>query len=1169
MDMSGIDTEREIAEQERWERRRHRFGLAAVLWLVLASLVLGVVFLPRIASLPPVRERIVDRVNASLAPAALSVDDWTLRWLGGQHVAGIRFVDPVRGVAVAIAETDVSAGLLKLIPYRSIDAGVVTLRQPLVRLARAVLVASPSPVAVSPAAQPSAAPPPGDVAVAATPTAAAATAPRRNLLRIPVHAEVTVQEGRVVVADEFLGDTLLADQVEGALALNTWNKPVVVKGRCRVPFGDGGGSVRVAGELPEPRLWLTCAGDDSACKGALSLTVTALDLRVLRPLLTTLTGNEWVRQGVLNLTADVTLAGLRQMTVDAELALAGFSFAAPGLQPSPAGDIALTLAAKRDARGVALRSCALSSPWGSVAADGQFEATATAAVPTGRIAVTGVVDVVAAVRDFKSFLGLDETVRAERGKIHFSGALAGTTQARTLQCDASADDLLLFYGDEPIRLTPPPRAAVSVRLPYTEPPELVALDIVLPFARISGAGRLDRGSVSGEVNLTALSRDYRKIVRACPPMVGQILFQVTAARKGPFSEVSATAGIEDLAIEVGPGKRVIVQQADTHLAFKIPLQGGMPLPAADDVRWTCAFESSTVSGAVARVELPRAGRPTTAGGISAAFDLNVRELLAAFHTVLPLPAGSAAEGRLLMNLTAEVAGGAAEGKFTAAGRGVALQTTAWAANEPDVQAQGAVSFDGAAGVLSLTNLLLQARAARVDLPQMRLRGLGGGGPLAVAGVADVTADLGVISRWRQPSRAGISPSHIDGNLGLRVRASDVAAGTRVTLDGALNDLALNQARGRARLGEKKIALQGAAVMTSDARTLTLQALRASAEWFDVTAKGEITDLPGAASTSLSGTMAVNYDVLARRVAASGMNLVVLVGTPGPRPFTFTGDLGGGLPRLRSFAVANGALGVGGIRLLEMDLSPADATFALQEGVLKFSYQPVVGTGAIRLNPVVQVAVDPPLLEIGGSTPILDGVPLTQASTDTLLAMVNPLLRGCLVGGGVIDLIAMETLIPLAANAAEQVDTTFAVTLHDCPFTVAGVLGDALDFAGITRRELVVKETTIHAVCRNGRIETKPFAMVMNDHTLRFHGSVGFDQSVDYLIELPLTEKLVGRELWSFVEGLTLRLPVTGTLTNLKLDKTAGKKEVRRLLREAAARAWGGAATERLNELLRK
>jgi len=1173
MDMSGVDTEQDIAEQERWERRRRRFGLAAFLWLVLAGLVLGVVFLPRIASLPPVRDRIVARINASLAPAALSVDDWTLRWRGGQRAEGIRFVDPARGVAVAVAGADVSAGLLKLIPYRSVDAGVVTLREPLVRLARAVPAAGASAEASaeeSPA-QPTkltASTPAAGGTVAAPPAATAVAGPRSALLRIPVRAETVVRDGRIVVAGGD-GDTVLADRVAGTLTLEAWDKPVALKGECRVPFGDGGGTVRVDGELPEPRLLLARAFDDPACKGRLALAVTALDLRVLRPLLATLTGAEWVRQGVLDLTAEATLAGLQQATIETELAVADFSFAAPGLQPSPEGDVALTLAARRDARGVAIRSCALRSPWGAVSAGGRLEATATTAVPIGKIAVTGTVDVAAAVRDFKPFLGLDEMVRAERGTIRFAGAVAGTAQARTMQWDASAEDLRLFYGDEPVRLMPPPRAALSVRLPYTEPPELTALDVVLPFARVSGSGRLDRGSVSGKVDLTALSRDYRRIIRACPPMVGQILFQLTAARNGAFSEVSATAGIADLAVEVRPGKRAVVQQADTHLAFRIPLQGGMPQPEADDVRWVCAFEGGSVSGAVARVTLPRGGQPVAAEGVRAALDLDVRAVLQAFRTLLPLPAGATAEGRLLLNLTAEVAGGAAEGKFTAAGRGLALQTTAWSAREPDARAEGALSFDDAGGTAGLANLSFTARAARIAVPRLRVRGLRGGGPLAVDGAADVSADLGEVSRWRRPSRDGAAPPQIDGSLRLRLDAAAAPGGTRLALDGALDGLSFAPARGRGRLREKRVALKGAAVLAADARTLELDALGIATEWLDLAAKGEIADLTGAAAAALRGTVAVDYGVLAQRLAASGMNHVALSGKPGPRPFTFKGDLGGGLAPLRSFAAAEGTLGVGGIRLLEMDVAPADAALALREGVLTLSYQPAAGAGAVRLRPVVQVAVDPPVLEIGGGAPILDRVPLTQAFTDTLLAMVNPLLRGCLVGGGTVDLTAAETLIPLAAVAAEQVETTLAVTLHDCPFTVAGVLAEAFDLAGIERREIVVKQTTIRAVCRDGRIQTEPFEMAVNDHKVRFHGSVGFDQSVAYVVELPLTEKLVGREAWPFLKGLTLRLPVTGTLTNLKLDKEAGRKEVSRILREAAARALGAAAAERLNELLRK
>jgi hypothetical protein len=53
-----------------------------------------------------------------------------------------------------------------------------------------------------------------------------------------------------------------------------------------------------------------------------------------------------------------------------------------------------------------------------------------------------------------------------------------------------------------------------------------------------------------------------------------------------------------------------------------------------------------------------------------------------------------------------------------------------------------------------------------------------------------------------------------------------------------------------------------------------------------------------------------------------------------------------------------------------------------------------------------------------------------------------------------------------------------------------------------------------------------------------------------------------------VKGQVIRVPVIGTLTALKLDKEAGKKEINRLLKEAGTKALGDVAKEQLNRLLR-
>ncbi len=1168
MDMSGVDTEREIEERDAWERRRRRFGVSALLWLLLIAVALGAAFLPRIVSLPAVRERVVARVNAAIAPATVAIGDWSFRWFGRQRLADVRFADPAQGVAFAVKEVDVSSGWVNLLPFGTVDAGRVTLEEPVVRVARArgdgTLRGVPSKgttdlldEAVKQTAD--------HVKSAGLPAGRPITLPQLTVL-----AELVVHNGRIVAEGFADGETVLAERVNATVRLRTWDKPVELSADYIVPGGERDGTVAVTGELPPVRLLAAQAFDDPAFAGRLSLKMNGLDLRVLRPLVEAFVGAAWLERGVADAEASVQFTGLQQTALNADLAIARFSLAAPGCQPSPPEDVTLTVSAKRDAQGVAIRSCEVRSPWGKVSAEGHYETAATGAVPMGQIALTGGVDVAAIVRDFRPLLGLTPEVRVDRGTLSVAAVIAGTERARTLQFDAAANDFAVFYNDEPVRLTPSPQVSVGVVMPYTEPPELTALDIVLPFARVSGEGRLDQGKLSGQVDLTAFSRDYRKLWVACPPMVGHILFQVTAKQNGSRSEVLATVGVEDLAAEILPGKRVVIRRADHQLAFKIPLADGKPLPEASDVRLASVFDGGTVSGAVARVVLPQGDREAEISGISGAVELDLGQIAAAIHPVLPLPPGASVGGRLVANLTAEVGGGTVRSRIKAAVHGLTLQTTAWSIDEPDMRAEGSMDIAIGDGAIRLFDLALTASAAQVSVPELRLVLPRDEQGLSVSGEAVAKADLGVISGWRRPSRDGAAPARVDGKVQLQMKAEGVTAGTRLTADGTVDDLTVSAQGSGASLRVKQVTMRAAAVLAPDGNSLVVESAGlAAAEWFRTTAKGRVYDLSGAAQASLTGTVAVDYDALSAKLAALGMRGVTFSGKPGPRPFAFTGALGGGIQSLRSFGAAEGALGVGSIRVLGMELAMADMTFALDEGLLKIDYQPVVGAGAVRVTPLIQTAAEPPVLEIGGPVPILDRVPLTQEFADTLLAMINPFLRGCVVGGGFVDLTVAETHIPLVAGAEQQIDTQLSLTLREATFTAMGSLAEALDLVGIEKRMITVRETTIQAVCRNGRIQPEPFELTVDGHIVGFEGSVGLDQSVSYLIVLPMTERLVGRSVWPYVKGLKVHVPVKGTLTNLQLDKDAAKKEISRLIKEVTSKALGDAARDQLNRLLRE
>jgi hypothetical protein len=1082
MDMSGLDTEREIEDIEARERRRRRFGRTAVSLTLAAAVVIGVAFLPRIASLPAVRERIVARLNASIAPVSVAVDNWRLRWFGGQRLEGVRLHDPARGLTLSIPAVDVSSGLVKLLPFGTIDVGNVTLDQPVVRLTRARSLGEPETISVT-----------GAVEQAAVRTPLAPVAARPFALpNIAVRATFVVRNGRAVAEGLADGETVLAEQVNASLRLNTWDQPLTLEAACVAPGGAGDGTVSAKGQLPTPRVLVARAFDDPACTAQIALTIKGLDLQQVRPLLEARTGAAWGAGGVLDAEVSVRAAGLRETAVEAGVSIARFTFAFPGFKPSPHGDVTIAVSARRNGQGVAIESCAVKSPWARLSADGRLGSLVGGAVPVGRIAVTGGVDLAAVVRDFRPLLNLTPEVRMDTGTLSFAGAVEGTEQARTIRLKATADHLAVFYKNERVPLTPAPRVTLDLTMPTAGPAELTALDVVLPFAQISGSGRLDQGLVSGKIDLTAFSRAYRKLWTACPPMIGQILFQIAAAQKGQRSEVTATVGVEDLAVEIGTGQRIVIERADNQIAFAVPMAAGWP------------------------------------------------------------------------SLTANVV----KGTLSSAGSGLALQTGAWSVREPQVRARGTVEVALGEGSVSLSDMTLATAAARVSVPKLRFEWARKDRAAAFAGEAAMEADLGVVSGWRRVSREGVAPPRVNGGLQVRLTAENAPTGTRITLAGAITNLVIASAGREAPMREKRIALSAAALLARDGQTLGVDSAELTTDCLTVTAKGRVRDVTGGATASLTGTLAVDYDALSAKLTQAGARGVAVSGKPGPRPFEFAGGLGGGLASLRSFGTAEGALGIGEIRVLGLKLAAADASFALDEGLLKLDYQPASGSGAVRLKPLIQVAAEPAVLEIGGAVPILDRVPLTQEFTDTVLAMLNPLLRGCVAGSGLVEMSVDETRIPLAPGAERQIDAKFAVTLREASFTPTGTLAEVLDLVGMEHRTMRIQDTTMRAVCRDGRIQSEPFELVIDGQAVRFSGSVGLDQTVSYLVELPLSEKLVGHAAWPYLKGLTIRVPVIGTLTALKIDKEAGKKEINRLLKEAGTKALGDAAREQLNRLLR-
>ena len=106
------------------ELARRRRGWLYFLIGLPALLIAFIALLPTLLSLSPVRKIILSKVGTALAPAELSIDDWSFAWFGKQSLTSIAYRDPRLGLEVSIRGVRLNS-LVALLPFGGVAADVL------------------------------------------------------------------------------------------------------------------------------------------------------------------------------------------------------------------------------------------------------------------------------------------------------------------------------------------------------------------------------------------------------------------------------------------------------------------------------------------------------------------------------------------------------------------------------------------------------------------------------------------------------------------------------------------------------------------------------------------------------------------------------------------------------------------------------------------------------------------------------------------------------------------------------------------------------------------------------------------------------------------------------------------------------------------------------------
>ncbi|MBM4089979.1 MAG: hypothetical protein FJ276_11245 [Planctomycetes bacterium] len=255
-----------------------------------------------------------------------------------------------------------------------------------------------------------------------------------------------------------------------------------------------------------------------------------------------------------------------------------------------------------------------------------------------------------------------------------------------------------------------------------------------------------------------------------------------------------------------------------------------------------------------------------------------------------------------------------------------------------------------------------------------------------------------------------------------------------------------------------------------------------------------------------------------------------------------------------------------VQLAGLTVGAGRAEAGLRESVIRADPMKLaLNSGTLHLAPSLHLDAEPILLSLAPG-PLLSDVGITAAMCQSWLKYIAPLAAETTRAEGLFSLSLRKASMPLDQPAAADADGTLSVKsarLGPSPF--ARQLLDLADQVKnlLQQRRLVPptarQVTWLSAPAQDVRFQVKDqrvhhdrLEFVSGDLVVVTRGSVGFDQSLALVAQIPLRDEwLQGDKILSLFKGHTIEVPVSGTFRNPRLDKRALEQLSTQLIRKAA------------------
>ncbi|MBM3983783.1 MAG: hypothetical protein FJ304_26655, partial [Planctomycetes bacterium] len=512
-------------------------------------------------------------------------------------------------------------------------------------------------------------------------------------------------------------------------------------------------------------------------------------------------------------------------------------------------------------------------------------------------------------------------------------------------------------------------------------------------------------------------------------------------------------------------------------------------------------------------------------------------------------------------------------RVTVAGLGLDLTNIRFrgaglAIDEPTMTATGDLVFTRATKTATITKLALTSAPLTVTNGTLAFELkdgviVSGSGP-CVSNLNRLGATVKVYADARGPDAI-----HGTGRGPLRFRY----AGDVTTFAGALDvtDFAYGP-KDKPVWSEPALRLEADGSYTDSTDTVALAAAKVDRPGLALDAKGAVAKVTTAQEINLAGTLRYDWAKLAPLLRELAGTNVTATGT-GAKPFAVRGTLAppGAPPTQSTIAALNGELAVGwdSVRAYGFDVGPSELKATMTRGVVTVApLAATFGGGKVTLAPTLKLDPSPGEL-ILAKGPLIERAKLSPQATAGALGYALPAVANAGQAEGEISATLDECRVPLGDYTRANVKG--ALTIHRATIGASPVVAEVAKLLGAKATTMTLaNEERVPVQVQNGRVYHQNFSVRVSGTTFRTSGSVGFDNTLDLVVDVPLPNDLPLLKnnplLSRAVAGKVVKVPVKGTLAKPALDPKAFEQAVIALAREGAKDAGRDLIDKELDSL---